>query len=622
MQTDPESAALRSARAVLRDTFGHDAFLPLQAEIIDTVIGGGNAIAVMPTGGGKSLCYQIPALARAGVGVVVSPLIALMKDQVDALRQFGVRAAFLNSSLSSAERRRTERALAAGELDILYMAPEGLLAERALGMLAGVDLALFAIDEAHCVSQWGHDFRPEYRQLAALATRFPGVPRMALTATADAMTRRDIAAELRLTDAEMFIASFVRPNLTYTISEATGDSPKRDLLRFIADNHPADAGIVYCLTRRSVEDVAAWLRDNGVRAHAYHAGMEAAARARNQEAFMREDGVVVVATTAFGMGINKPDVRFVAHLNLPKNIESYYQESGRAGRDGKPANAWMRYGFGDVVTLLQWLDKSDGGEEFKRVQRGKIYALLGLCEAAGCRRKIIINYFGEDFPEACGNCDNCLSPPETWDASVAAQKALSCVYRSGQRFGAAHLIDILLGKDNDKIRRFGHQNLSVHGVGDEHTAVEWRAIIRQLTAIGLLGPDHIEGGHGGLRIADEARVRAVFKGEQSVFLRKLPRRKTAGKRAGARPASAAASDALSARDLALFEALRERRLTLAREQSVPPFVIFHDTTLTAMAQQKPRNESEMLALPGIGEAKLKRYAPAFLTVIAEFKNAP
>jgi len=605
--------AAHSARAfaALRDTFGYSEFLPLQAEVIDTVIGGGNAIAVMPTGGGKSLCYQIPSLVRAGVGVVVSPLIALMKDQVDALRQFGVRAAYLNSSLSFQERRRTERELADGAVDILYMAPEGLLTDTGLDLLAGIEVALFAIDEAHCVSRWGHDFRPEYRQLSQLAERFPGVPRIALTATADALTRRDIAAELRLADARMFVASFVRPNLNYTISEARGAGPKQNLLRFITDRHPGDAGIVYCMSRRDVEETAAWLCDNNLRALPYHAGLDAATRARHQEAFMREDGVIVVATTAFGMGINKPDVRFVAHLNLPKNIESYYQETGRAGRDGAPASAWMRYGFGDVITLLQWLRRSEAGEEFKRIERGKIYALLGLCETAGCRRKILINYFGEDYPDACGNCDNCLAPPETWDATLAAQKALSCAYRTGQRFGAAHLIDVLLGKDTDKIRRFKHHNLSVHGVGAEHTTAEWNAIIRQLTAAGLLEPDD----HGGLRFTDKTRVHAVFKAEESVFLRKLPRRKSAGNRGAAK--SPPAADALEARDRPLFEALRERRLALAREQNVPPFVIFHDKTLADMARRKPRDEAALLAISGIGEAKLQRYGAAFLAVIAD-----
>ncbi|MDD9884164.1 MAG: DNA helicase RecQ [Gammaproteobacteria bacterium] len=595
---------------MLRDTFGFGEFLPLQAEVIDTVIGGGNAIAVMPTGGGKSLCYQIPSLVRAGTGVVVSPLIALMKDQVDALRQYGVRAAYLNSSLSFEARRRAERELADGAVDILYMAPEGLLTDAGLDLLAGIEVALFAIDEAHCVSRWGHDFRPEYMQLSKLAERFPGVPRIALTATADEMTRRDIAAELRLADARMFVASFVRPNLNYTISEARGAGPKQDLLRFITDRHPGDAGIVYCMSRRDVEETAAWLCDNNLRALPYHAGIDAATRARHQEAFMREDGVTVVATTAFGMGINKPDVRFVAHLNLPKNIESYYQETGRAGRDGAPASAWMRYGFGDVITLLQWLRRSEAGEEFKRIERGKIYALLGLCETAGCRRKILINYFGEDYPDACGNCDNCLSPPETWDATLAAQKALSCAYRTGQRFGAAHLIDVLLGKDTDKIRRFKHHNLSVHGIGAEHTAAEWNAIIRQLTAAGLLEPDD----HGGLRFTD--KTMGVLKGRETVRLRKLPRHGAAGKRAATRR-PAAATVALDDRDRELFEALRQRRLTLAREQNVPPFVIFHDKTLADMARRKPRDEAALLAISGIGEAKLQRYGAAFLAVIAE-----
>ncbi|MDD9858819.1 MAG: DNA helicase RecQ [Gammaproteobacteria bacterium] len=612
LQSTGAASPPNSGRAftVLRDTFGFSEFHPLQAEIIDTVIAGGNAIAIMPTGGGKSLCYQIPSLVRAGTGVVVSPLIALMKDQVDALRQYGVRAAYLNSSLSFEARLRTERELAGGAVDILYMAPEGLLTDASLELLAGVDVALFAIDEAHCVSRWGHDFRPEYRQLSQLAERFPGVPRMALTATADAMTRRDIAAELRLADAEMYVASFDRPNIRYLISEAGG--ARQSLLQFITEKHPGDSGIVYCLTRRGVEETAAWLCDRGLRAVPYHAGLADADRERSHDSFTREDGVVVVATVAFGMGIDKPDVRFVAHLNLPKNIESYYQETGRAGRDGAPASAWMRYGLKDVVMLLQMLEKSEAGEEYKRIERAKMNSLLGLCEATGCRRQMLLNYFGETHPGACGNCDNCLAPPEAWDATVAAQKALSCVYRTGQRFGAAHLSDVLLGKDTDNIRRFNHRSLSVHGIGTEHTAVEWRSIIRQLTAAGLLTPD--PHGHGGLRLTPEAR--AVLKGEQAIRLRKLPRRDAAKKKSAPRPSPPAAS--LDDRDRLLFEELRKLRLALAREQKVPPYVIFHDSTLRDMAGRKPSDEAEMLEISGVGRDKLKRYGAAFLAVVEEF----
>jgi len=604
----------RRAFAVLRDTFGFSEFHPLQARIIDTVIAGGNAIAIMPTGGGKSLCYQIPSLVRAGTGVVVSPLIALMKDQVDALRQHGVRAAYLNSSLSLNERRRTERELAGGALDILYMAPEGLLTDASIELLAGLEVALFAIDEAHCVSRWGHDFRPEYRQLSVLAERFPGVPRMALTATADEMTRRDIAGELRLADAGMYVASFDRPNIRYQISEAGG--ARQALLQFITEKHPGDSGIVYCLTRRSVEETAAWLCERGLRAMPYHAGLPDADRARSHDRFTREDGVIVVATVAFGMGIDKPDVRFVAHLNLPKNIESYYQETGRAGRDGAPASAWMSYGLQDVVLLLQMLQQSEAGEEFKRIERAKMNSLLGLCEATACRRRMILNYFGEAHPGACGNCDNCLAPPQTWDATVAAQKALSCAYRTGQRFGAAHLIDVLLGKDTDKIRRFNHHNLSVHGIGTEHTAAEWRSIIRQLTAAGLLTPD--PRGHGGLSFTAETRaaLQAARKGEQTIHLRKLPPREAAKKKSAPRPAPPAT--VLDGRDQALFEELRKLRLALAREQNVPPYVIFHDSTLLEMAGCKPSDEAQMLEISGVGRDKLKRYGAAFLAVVREF----
>ena len=598
------------AYAVLRDTFGFNDFHPLQGEIIQTVINGNNAIAIMPTGGGKSLCYQIPSIVREGTGVVVSPLIALMKDQVDALHQAGVRAAYLNSSLSYADRRRTEDELLRGDLDMLYVAPEGLLSEAMLDLLAGVKIALFAIDEAHCVSRWGHDFRPEYMQLAVLAERFAGVPRIALTATADDLTRREIAERLNLHDAEKYVAGFDRPNICYLISEAPG--ARQALYHFIVEKHAGESGIVYCLSRRGVDDAAQWLCAKGLRAIPYHAGMDKAAREKNHDLFAREDGVIVVATIAFGMGIDKPDVRFVAHLNLPKNIESYYQETGRAGRDGLPASAWMSYGLQDVVKLGQMIDNSDANEEFKRVERNKMYALLGLCESADCRRRAMLGYFGEVYEGPCGNCDNCLAPPETFDGTVAAQKALSCAHRTGQRFGAAHLIDVLLGKDSDKIKRFNHHALSVYGIGAELGALEWRSAIRQLTAAGLLTPD--PNGHGGLRLTDKSR--AVLRGEQPFLLRKHPPRERPQKRN--RAATPAVESLDNDDDKALFEALRKLRLNLAREQGVPPYVIFHDSTLTDMAAKKPPNATAMLAVSGVGQVKVDRYGGAFLEVINEF----
>ncbi len=598
------------AFAILRDTFGFSAFHPHQEEIVREVIAGENAIAIMPTGGGKSLCYQLPALVRAGTAIVISPLVALMKDQVDALRQYGVRAAFWNSSLSQMERQHTRRELRQGDLDLLYVAPEGLLTESMLDMLASVRIALFAIDEAHCVSRWGHDFRPEYRQLSVLAERFAEVPRIALTATADELTRRDIAEGLRLRDAKQFIASFDRPNIRYQISETAG--ARRALLDFITQKHPGDSGIVYCLSRRNVDEAAEWLRTQGLRAVPYHAGMEAAERARNHDLFLREDGVIVVATIAFGMGIDKPDVRFVAHLNLPKNIESYYQETGRAGRDGLPASAWMSYGFKDVVMLLNLLQNSEADEEFKRVERSKMQSLLGLCESASCRRQIMLGYFGEPYDGPCGNCDNCLDPPETWDGTVAAQKALSCVYRTGQRFGVAHLTDVLLGKDTPKINQFNHHQLSVHGVGTEWNVNEWRSILRQLTAAGLLAPD--PNGHGGLRLT--AKSRPVLKGEQTILLRKLPERKAARKRTATKPSLPA--QPLDSIETLLFEELRELRLNLARAQNVPPYVIFHNTTLADMARKKPADAEEMAEVSGVGQVKMERYGDDFLAVIRRF----
>ena len=603
------------AYEVLRDTFGFSSFQPFQGEIIQTIVDGGNAIAIMPTGGGKSLCYQIPSIVREGTGIVISPLIALMKDQVDALHQYGVRAAYWNSSLSYRDKGRIENELRQGNLDMLYVAPEGLLAEPMLELLAGLKIALFAIDEAHCVSRWGHDFRPEYRQLSILSERFAGVPRIALTATADELTRRDIAEQLELRDAEKYIAGFDRPNIRYLISEAPG--ARQALFDFITEKHHGDSGIIYCLSRRNVDETTKWFCNKGLRAVAYHAGLTEVEREQNHNLFTREDGVIVVATIAFGMGIDKPDVRFVAHLNLPKNIESYYQETGRAGRDGLPATAWMSYGFQDVVMLLQILANSESDEEFKRIERGKMNALLGLCESATCRREAMLGYFGESYEGPCGNCDNCLSPPETWDGSVAAQKALSCVFRTGQRFGIAHLIDVLLGKDTDKITRLNHHRLSVHGVGAELGATEWRSVMRQLTAAGLLAPD--PDGYGGLRLTGKSR--AVLKGEKTIHFRKLPPKKAARKKTAAKPSRQQIEDSrLNDSEERLFEQLRELRLALAHKQNVPSYVIFHNATLIDMAKKKPQDADEMSTISGVGQVKMDRYGADFLKVIGEFSE--
>ncbi|MEJ2405949.1 MAG: DNA helicase RecQ, partial [Candidatus Thiodiazotropha sp.] len=480
--------ALDQAREILRHTFGYDDFRPPQDRIISHLIDGGDALVLMPTGGGKSLCYQIPSMVRAGTGIVVSPLIALMQDQVAALRQFGVSAACLNSALPPQEANRVEQQLLAGQLDLLYVAPERLLTPRMLDLLDRSSIALFAIDEAHCVSQWGHDFRPEYIQLSQLHERFPAVPRIALTATADEPTRKEIIERLALHEAEHFIAGFDRPNIRYRIHENDGNARTR-LLRFIQDEHPGEAGIVYCLSRKKVDETAAWLREQGITALPYHAGMDNRSREQHQTRFLREEGVVIVATIAFGMGIDKPDVRFVAHLNLPKSVEAYYQETGRAGRDGLPADAWMVYGLQDVITLRQMQASSEAEESHKRIERHKLDAMLALCETTDCRRQALLGYFADPLEQPCGNCDTCLQPPETWDATVASQKALSCVHRTGQRFGVNYLVDVLLGKENERIQQFGHDRVSTYGIGDELNASEWRTLFRQLIARGLLSVD-------------------------------------------------------------------------------------------------------------------------------------
>ena len=585
----------------LRRVFGYDSFRGEQGEIVDCVVAGGDALVLMPTGGGKSLCYQLPALLRNGTGIVVSPLIALMQDQVEALRQLGVRAAFLNSSLGAEDAFQVERQLLDGDLDLLYVAPERLLTPRFLSLLDRASIALFAIDEAHCVSQWGHDFRPEYRQLTMLHERWPEVPRIALTATADTPTRREIVERLALEDARQFVSSFDRPNIRYTV--VAKDDGRRQLLDFL-DDHRGDSGIVYCLSRKKVDATAAALAEHGLRALPYHAGLDAGTRAEHQRRFLREDGIVMVATIAFGMGIDKPDVRFVAHLDLPKSLEGYYQETGRAGRDGDPAEAWLAYSLGDAVQLRRMIADGDASDERKRLENGKLDALIGYCESTSCRRQGLLAYFGEAHAGACGHCDNCLQPPQTWDATEAARKALSCVYRTGQRFGAAHMIDVLRGADTAKVRQFGHEAVSTYGIGNELDAGQWRGVFRQLVASGLLDTD-LES-HGALRLT--AAATPLLRGEQALLLRAEPpkrerrrQRKDDGKRAAA-PAIDLPADAA-----ARFSVLRDWRACIAREQNVPAYVIFHDATLRSIALESPRDLDTLAGIGGVGASKLERY---------------
>jgi len=595
-----------AARRVLRDVFGYSEFRHHQADAIRAVLAGRDVLTLMPTGGGKSLCYQIPVLVRDGTGIVVSPLIALMQDQVDALRQLGIRAAFLNSSQDRASQQQTEAALLEGKLDILYVAPERLLTERMLGLLDRARIALFAIDEAHCVSQWGHDFRKEYQQLSVLHERYPGVPRIALTATADQRTRAEIIEQLALHEAAVFINSFDRPNIHYALGE--GQNAREQLWRFLEREHPRDAGIVYCLSRKKVETTAQWLQQKGRPALPYHAGLSDETRRLHQERFRREDGLIIVATIAFGMGIDKPDVRFVAHLNLPKSIEAYYQETGRAGRDGAPASAWMAYGLQDVITLRQFVQQTDAEEQFKQIAHHKLESMLGLCELISCRRQALLAYFGETLSEPCGNCDNCTQPPQTWDGTQAARKALSCVYRTGQRFGVNYIIDVLTGKDDERIRHNRHDQLSTYGIGAEHSIAEWRSIFRQLIAQGHLDVD-VEG-YGALKLTD--RCRPLLRGELQLDLRRpsKPERK--------KDKSAGKARDMRSCDEPLFEALRALRLQLAKEQGVPPYVIFHDATLQEMARSRPASAEQMRYISGVGEQKLKRYGARFVEKIAEY----
>ena len=602
-----------SPQSVLEDVFGYSAFRGLQKPIVEAVVEGRDALVLMPTGAGKSLCYQVPALVREGVAVVVSPLIALMQDQVLALKQLGVRAAYLNSSLSFDEAQAIEQQLLSGELDLLYVAPERLMTPRCLQQLEHCHrqggLALLAIDEAHCVSQWGHDFRPEYQQLGALAERFQGVPRLALTATADEQTREDMVRHLKLERAERFISGFDRPNIRYTIG--LKDSARQQLLSFIKQHHSqggrTDAGIVYCLSRKRVEATADFLQSKGIDALPYHAGLPQDLRQHHQRRFIQEEGVVIVATVAFGMGIDKPNVRFVAHLDLPKSLEAYYQETGRAGRDGLPANAWMAYGLQDVINLRQMLEGSNAPEAQKRIEQSKLESMLGLCEVTHCRRQVLLDYFGDELAEACGNCDNCLTPPESWDATEAAQKALSCVYRTGQRYGVNYQCQVLMGELNETVQRRGHDQLKLFGVGKDLDQRQWRSVFRQLVALGLLRVDMEH--WGSLQLTE--RARPVLRGEQALQLRRDPKpsRKASVKQRMANRWQRAS-------DQKLWDALRECRTRLSKEQGVPPYMIFHDATLMEMVEQRPSRLLELEQIDGVGERKLEAYGSDFLEVIA------
>ncbi|WP_231756976.1 DNA helicase RecQ [Microbulbifer elongatus] len=608
--TQPTTDA--SPRYILEHTFGYTEFRGDQQAIIETLVNGQDALVLMPTGGGKSLCYQIPALARPGCGVVISPLIALMQDQVEALTAVGVAAAFLNSSLDYQQGQALEAQLLRGELDLLYLAPERLLQPRTLELLSQAHISLFAIDEAHCVSQWGHDFRADYLQLSCLHERFPTVPRVALTATADQRTQGEIARRLDLESARHFVSSFDRPNIQYRI--AAKNNPKRQLLQFLNEEHQGNAGVIYCLSRNKVETTASWLQQQGFNALPYHAGLSAEVRAEHQRRFLREEGVIVVATIAFGMGIDKPDVRFVAHLDLPKSIEAYYQETGRAGRDGEPATALLLYGLEDVVKLSQMANTSEGSEEHKRQERQRLDAMLGLCEITSCRRRALLRYFNEELAQDCGNCDTCLTPPVTWDASDASRKLMSCIYRTGQRFGAAHVIDVLRGADTEKIRQFNHNQVSTYGIGSDLSANEWRAVVRQLVVRGYLQVN--AEAFNALQLTEQCRP--VLRGEEPVQLRTLPKAaKATGKSESGRSRAAVE---ISEQDRPLWDALRGLRKSLAEELGVPPYVVFHDATLREMLSARPRNEQEMLAVSGIGDSKLARFGEPFLKLLAEFET--
>ena len=596
------------ALRLLEEVFGFHSFRGRQEEVIEHVCQSGDALVLMPTGGGKSLCYQLPALLRSGVGIVVSPLIALMQDQVDALRQLGLRAAFINSTQTPEEARQVADQARNGELDLLYVAPERLLTPRFLAFLDNLQVALFAIDEAHCVSQWGHDFRPEYVQLSVLHERYPRIPRIALTATADGPTRREIILRLQLEQAGIFISGFDRPNICYRVVEK--QKPRRQLLQFLNTHHRGDAGIVYCMSRKKTETTAEWLREAGWNALPYHAGMDSRQRQLHQQRFLREEGVVIVATVAFGMGIDKPNVRFVAHLDLPKSLEAYYQETGRAGRDGLPANAWLAYGLEDVVKVKKLLEQSEADEQHKRLEQHKLDALLGFCELTGCRRQTLLAYFDDHLPQACGNCDTCLTPPAVWDGTEAAQKALSCIYRTGQHFGANYIIDVLRGSQNARIFNNRHHQLSTYGIGNDLDFEQWRAVFRQLTAHGLVG---VELEHNTLYLTEKARP--VLRGETRIQLRQALKQETAAK--PARGKTGATEGEFDETETLLWEALRAKRKDLAEAQNVAPFVIFPDTTLREMVERCPTTPEAFATLTGVGEVKLKRYAQGFIELIEE-----
>ena len=603
---------IERARKILNEVYGYADFRGRQEEVVAAALAGRDALVLMPTGGGKSVCYQIPAVLRPGMGLVVSPLIALMQDQVAALEQIGIRARYLNSTLSYARQRLVLDEVARGDLDLLYLAPERLLQAETLEMLGAVPLSLIAIDEAHCVSQWGHDFRQDYLGLHVLRERFPGVPRLALTATADTATRRDILARLELGDAERFVSGFDRPNIRYSVRAKTDVSAQ--LARFL-ENRRGEAGIVYAMTRRKVEATAEALAGRGFKALPYHAGLPAELRKEHQSRFLREDGIVMVATIAFGMGIDKPDVRFVAHVDLPKSVEAYYQETGRAGRDGEPAEAWMVYGLQDVVRLRQMAEQSEADEAHKRIERAKLDALLGWCEVTACRRRALLEYFGDGLEDDCGNCDICLEPPRTWDGTVEAQKLLSCVYRTGQYFGAGHVIDVLRGRDTAKVRQHRHERLSTWGIGEDRSVMEWRSILRQLLVQGYLRAEAQR--FGALRLTSKSR--ALLRGEDSVQFREdVAARRQANRQA--RTARAPSYEP-SPEEQPLWDALRECRSRLARDAGVPAYVIFHDATLKEMVRLRPASLEQLALLHGVGQAKLERHGAAFLEVLTQQSGA-